>query len=209
MTKIDFKKKYKHWYYPSKKIPEIIDLPAMNYLMIDGQGYPGNNAHWTAAIETLYAVAFGLKFMFKKQAPPSNYFDYVVPPLEGLWWLPDGNPDFYMERLDDWRWTAMIMQPDFFTQDIVATKVEELKVKKGFPALDKIRLEKLNEGKVAQIMHIGPYSEEGPTIQKLHHFVKEQGLTLRDKHHEIYLSDPRRTAPEKMKTVLRHPVMTA
>ena len=100
----------------------------------------------------------------------------------------------------------MIMQPNFFTPDMIATKVAEVKAKKGLPALDKIRLETLREGKVAQIMHIGPYSEEGPTIKKLHDFVHEKGWSLRDKHHEIYLSDPRRAVSTKMKTVLRHPV---
>ncbi len=206
MTKIDFKKAFKSEYAPKAKIPTLIEVPPMNYLMIDGEGYPEENPEWTGSIEALYPLAFGLKFMFKKKTPPADYFDYVVPPLEGLWWLAKGDPDFYLQNKEDWRWTMMIRQPDFITAEMVEEKIAELKVKKDLPALDKVRFEGMNEGLVVQIMHLGPYSEEPATLDLLHGFIRENGYDFRGKHHEIYLSDPRRANPAKMKTVLRQPV---
>ncbi|MBX2874701.1 MAG: GyrI-like domain-containing protein [Saprospiraceae bacterium] len=206
MTKIDFKKAFKNEYAPKAKAPSVIEVPPMNYLMIDGEGYPEENQTWTDSIEALYPLAFGLKFMFKKKTPPADYYDYVVPPLEGLWWLAKGDPDFYLQNKEDWRWTMMIRQPDFITAQMVEEKIEELKIKKRLPALDKVRFERMNEGLVVQIMHIGPFSEEPATLEVLHGFIRDNGYDFRAKHHEIYLSDPRRANPEKMKTVLRQPI---
>ncbi len=206
MTKIDFKKAFKSEYAPKAKAPSVTEVPPMNYLMIDGEGYPEGNPAWTESIEALYPLAFGLKFMFKKKTPPTDYFDYVVPPLEGLWWLAKGDPDFYLQNKEDWRWTMMIRQPDFITAEMIEEKIEELKEKKDLPALDKVRFEGMNEGLVVQIMHIGPFSEEPATLEIMHGFIRENGYEFRDKHHEIYLSDPRKANPAKMKTVLRQPV---
>ena len=206
MTKIDFKKLHKDWYKPSSKNVSAVNVPAMNFLMIDGKGSPDKNPSFTSAIEALFAVSFGLKFMFKKQPAPKGFFEYVVPPLEGLWWMPDNNPGFWVERKEEWLWTLMIMQPDFFTQEMVAGMIEKIKTKKGLDILDQMRFESFDEGKAVQILHVGPYSEEGPNIQKMHDFVAQEGWSLTGKHHEIYLGDPRRAAPEKLRTILRHPV---
>lgn len=206
MTKIDFKKAFKSEYAPSAKAPSIIEVPPIHYLMIDGERYPEHNPDWQASIEALYPLAFGLKFMFKKKTPPTDYFDYVVPPLEGLWWLAKGDPDFYLQNHDDWRWTMMIRQPDFITEEMVKEKLAELKTKKDLPALEKVRFEQMNEGTVVQMMHLGPYAEEPATLQVLHGYIRDNGYDFRGKHHEIYLSDPRRANPAKMKTVLRQPI---
>jgi hypothetical protein len=202
MAKIDFKKHLKHLYQPSAKEAVVVDVPEMNFLMIDGAGDPNTSQEYQDAIEALYAVAFTLKFMVKKQDPE---VDYVVPPLEGLWWAQEMDA-FAMGDKDAWEWTAMIMQPEVVTRELVDEAVREVARKKDPPALPKIRFESYPEGLSVQIMHIGPYSEEAPTIQKLHAFAQQNGYQLRGKHHEIYLSDPRRTAPDRLKTVIRQPV---
>ena len=202
MPKVDFKKELKQYYSASKITPAIIDVPKMNFIQIDGTGDPNTSQSFQKAVEALYGIAYTLKFSFK-DAPPKGYFEFVVPPLEGLWWM-DG--PFDPDAKDKWKWTLMIMQPDFVTAKLVEKAIEILKQKKPSPALADIRYESYKEGLAAQIMHIGPYAEEGPTIEKLHEFVRSQGYTLHSKHHEIYLSDPRRTAPEKLKTILRHPI---
>ena len=208
MKKIDFKKEFKHLYNPSVKEVVFVDVPEMNFLMIDGSGGPNTAQEYHDAIEALYSVSYALKFMIKKV---ESAIDYVVMPLEGLWWA-DDMTQFTTENKDVWKWTSMIMQPEFVTKDLFDKAVEQVKKKKkNLPALPKIRFETFHEGLSAQIMHIGPYSAEGPTIEKLHKFIKENGYEfdgLIQKHHEIYLSDPRRTKPEKMKTVIRQPVKT-
>lgn len=202
MKKLDFKKEFKHLYNPSAKEAVLVDVPKMDFLMIDGRGDPNNSKEFQDAVQALYGVAYAIKFALKKskQGP-----EYVVPPLEGLWWMA-GNRPFDMQDKKNWLWTLIIMQPSEVTKAQVEDAVKKLSEKKPNPSLEKIRLESFNEGLSAQIMHVGPYSAEGPTIEKLHNFVKEQGYELRDKHHEIYLSDPHKSAPEKMKTILRHPV---
>ena len=202
MDKIDFKKTLKHLYSPSPNKIEIVDVPEMQFLMIDGEGNPNTAQEYKDALEALYGLAFSLKFMLKKRG---GFPDYSVPPLEGLWWAEDMSV-FVQEQKDEWIWTMMIMQPDFVTDEMVMGTSEELKKKKDPVSLPKIRLESYHEGQAAQTMHIGPYSTEGPTIQRLHDFIEESGHSLRGKHHEIYISDPRRVAPEKMKTVIRQPV---
>ena len=201
MTKIDLKKELKHLYRPSARKFAVVDVPPMQFLMIDGQGDPNTAQAYADALETLYAVAYTIKFASKKQLQR----DFTVMPLEGLWWAEE-MAEFSQENKDNWLWTAMIMQPDWIDAEMVAAAKETAGRKKGLPALPKLRFEVYNEGLSVQIMHIGPYADEGPTIARLHAFIKEQGYRPAGKHHEIYLSDPRRTAPEKLKTVIRQPV---
>lgn len=203
MTKIDFKKEWKHLYKPSSKEFEILDVPPMNFLMIDGQGDPNTAQEYQEALEALYAVAYKIKFMSKKGLGK----DYVVPPLEGLWWAEDMDVFTTSGDKDDWLWTMMIMQPEWVTEELFEKARDQVGKAKAPIALSKIRLENYHEGLSVQIMHIGPYSEEGPTIHKLHHeYLPENKLLEAGKHHEIYLGDPRKVAPEKLKTVLRQPV---
>jgi len=210
MKKIDFKKEYKELYRPSSKNESIVSVPKMNYLMVDGQGDPNNSKEFEAALESLYGISYTLKFMFKDKEKPEGYFEYVVPPLEGLWWMKEGVPkDLLMlqQSKEDWRWTLMIMLPDFYTNEMIEEARKILVKKKNPSALHKLYVDSLEEGLSVQILYIGSYSDEMPTIKKMHDFVFDNGYKLRDKHHEIYISDPRRTAPEKLKTVLRHPVV--
>ena len=202
MQKLDLKKELKHLYNPSPKAPVLLEVPPMNFLTIDGAGTPdGPDA--VAAIEALYPVAYTLKFSVKK-GPLA--IDYPVMPLEGLWWA-DDMATFATDKAK-WKWTYMIMQPELITREMVDKAIEEVRRKKNPPALGKMWFESFFEGTSAQIMYTGPYSGEGPTIKLLHDFIHAKGLVfdgLKQKHHEIYLSDPRRTAPEKLKTVIRQP----
>jgi hypothetical protein len=202
MAKADFKKQLKHLYQPSAKEVSVVDVPDMNFLMVDGQGDPGTSPEYQEALEALYTMAYQLKFTIKGRDPE---LDYVIPPPEGLWWAKDMGA-FSMDDRDAWQWTAMIMQPDQVTEALFAEAVDQVKRKKDLPRLGKLRFERYHEGRAVQILYLGPYSAEGPTIEKLHAFARENGYQLRGKHHEIYLSDPRRTAPEKIKTVIRQPV---
>ena len=203
-SKIDFKKTLKEYYQPSSNKVTVIEIPEMQFLMIDGMGSPGDSEEYLNALGALYPVAFKVKFLSKAKGK-----DYVVPPLEGLWWA-DKMDDFIKGNRDKWKWTMMIMQPGWITQDIIneAIKLTNEKKPKLSELLIKLRLEKYLEGKAAQIMHIGPYSEEGPTVSKVHDFIKEMGGNFEgheQKHHEIYLSDPRKANPTTMKTVIRQP----
>lgn len=200
MEKVDHKKIMKEFYKPSAKKPVIIDVPKMNFLMIDGKGSP-YDSEYQHALMTLYPMAYTIKFSVKK----AGLSNFTVMPLEGLWWI-EGEEEFDQDRKDDWSWTAMIMQPDSVTKGIVNDAKIQVIETKNPPSISSLRLESYHEGLSAQIMHIGPYSEERPTIERLHAFVKEEGYKLHGKHHEIYLSDPRRTAPEKLKTVIRQPI---
>ncbi len=202
MKKIDLKKDLKHLYNPSAKEVVVIDVPKMNFLMIDGMGDPNKVSEFQEAIEALYSVSYTVKFMIKKG---KGAVDYTVMPLEGLWWADNLN-DFKALNKDKWKWTLMIMQPDFVSKDIFNKAIEQVNEKKKLAAVSKIRFESLHEGQSAQIMHIGPYSAEGPTIEKIHNFMRGKGYSFAGKHHEIYLSDPRKTAPEKLKTIIRQPV---
>ena len=202
MAKIDLKKELKELYMAPKGEPEIVEVPAMNYYMADGTGDPRTSQEFVDAVGALYSVAYTLKFMLKKGPEP---VDYVVMPLQGLWWADDMEV-FTMEQRDDWRWRVMIVAPKEVTPELFEQAIEEVKRKKDPPALDRVRLEEYHEGKAAQVMHIGPYADEAPTIERLHQFIHDQGHRLRGKHHEIYLSDPNRTAPERMKTIIRQPI---
>ena len=201
LSKIDLKKEWKELYRPSARQVSVVDVPSFKYLMIDGRGDPNSAQEYKDGVETLYAVAYTLKFMLKKGEIGQ---DYVVMPLEGLWWVED-MADFSVERKGDWEWTMMILQPEPVTEAMVVEAIIQTAKKKNPPALDKVRLESLHEGASAQIMHIGPYADEAPNIAKIHQFIVENGGQLRGKHHEIYLSDPRRAAPEKLKTIIRQP----
>lgn len=202
MKKIDFTKELKHLYNPPVKVPVRVDVPAMNYLMIDGAGDPNTAPAFAAGVEALFPLAYTLKFMVKK-GPLA--IDYGVLPLEALWWA-DTMTAFATGDKSSWQWTLMIMQPDFITPEMVASALAEVHKKKKLPALAQVRFEALAEGACAQIMHIGPFSEEGLNIEKVHRFIQESGGSLTGKHHEIYLSDIRRAAPEKWKTVIRQPL---
>lgn len=200
MTKIDFKKTLKQFYAPSSKDFAVVQVPEMNFVMIDGHGAPGNTAY-QHALSWLYPVSYGLKF-FSKQTLEK---DYVVPPLEGLWWADDMTA-YTADRRDEWHWTMMIMLPDWLNETAFAASVDKASKKLGDPPAS-LRHESFDEGLSAQILHIGPYSEEGPTIAKMHkEFLPQNGLIENGHHHEIYLGDPRKTAPDKLRTVLRHPV---
>lgn len=202
MQKIDFTKELKHLYSPPTKGPVRVDVPAMNYLMIDGSGDPNTAPAFAAGVEALFSLAYTLKFMAKKGTPG---IDYGVLPLEALWWADDMSA-FATGDKSRWQWTVMIMQPEFITPEMVAAALAEVKKKKNLPALALVRFEAFHEGPGAQIMHIGPFSEEGPNIEKVHRFIEESGCQRRGKHHEIYLSDIRRAAPEKWKTIVRQPM---
>jgi hypothetical protein len=202
MQKIDLKKDLKHLYSPSPKEVVVVDVPEMDFLMVDGAGNPNTSQEYQEAVAALYAVSYALKFMVKQGETP---IDYGVMPLEGLWWA-DDMTQFSVENKDIWKWTSLIMQPEYVTQDLFHKATEQVAKKKKLPALPKIRLEGFPEGLSVQIMHLGPYAAEGPTVTKLHRFIQEKGYELRGKHHEIYLTDPRKSAPEKMKTVIRQPV---
>jgi hypothetical protein len=201
MQKIDYKKTLQEFYRPSANKVVEVDPPPMNFLMLDGQGDPGTSQEFQEALESLYPVAYTLKFMVKKG---SLEIDYGVLPLEALWWA-DDMTDFVKGNRDRWKWTLLIMQPDMITNEMVEKAIAQVRKKKNPVSLAKLRFEGFREGKAAQIMHIGSFENEGPTVQRLHRFIEDSGSRLSGKHHEIYLNDPRRTAPEKLKTVIRQP----
>jgi hypothetical protein len=203
MKKEDLKKELKEFYHPTHKEFSIVDVPKMRFLMIDGEGSPGSEVY-SHAVTWLYSVIYPIKFIAKKRYGK----DFVAPPLEGLWWADDMN-DFIEVNKDNWKWRMMIAVPTWATDDLFEEAVEKAEKKLG-ERPKSLRMEYFEEGKAVQIMHIGPYSDEGPTIAKMHEeFMPANGLVPTGHHHEIYLNDPRRTAPEKLKTVLRQPVKKA
>ena len=179
-----------------------MDVPSLTYLMVDGEGDPNISPAFTHAIEALYSLSYTLKFSLKKSP---HAVDYGVMPLEGLWWANDLRA-FHRQDKSTWKWTAMILQPEFIGRKQVTAAFDEVRKKKKLVALERVRLETLAEGTAAQILYVGPFSDEGPTIQRIHEFIHAAGKELCGKHHEIYLSDPRRTAPEKLKTIIRQPM---
>ena len=208
MSPVDLSKALRPLYAPSAKHPSIVEVPDLAFLMIDGRGDPDGSEAYQEALQALYSSAYTLKFSFKKTDPER---DFKVMPLEGLWWV-DGEPprlDELQAGRDSWNWTMMIAVPDFVTADDLRDAAAQAGRRKPLPAVDRVRLERFAEGLAAQIMHVGPYADEAPTIERLHAFVAEQGYELRGRHHEIYLGDPNRTAPDRLKTVLRHPVRPA
>lgn len=201
MARIDYKKEFKDLYTASAERPALVQVPPLNYLIIDGTGDPNTSSAYQHAVQALFGMAYTIKFAIKK-SPAA--VDYGVMPLEGLWWMDDMR-QFSVARKDDWKWTLMIMQPTIVTQEIVETHRSELARKKDLPSLSSVKFDAFDEGRAAQILHIGPFSEEGPTIEKLHRFIEANGFELSGKHHEIYLSDVRRAAPAKWKTIIRQP----
>lgn len=203
--KLNLKRELKSYFTASKKEWEEQTFPAFNYLMIDGVGAPGS-AQYVAALEVLYPAAFGTKFFSKIDLGR----DYAVPPLEGLWWADDFSAYTQPDRREEWRWTLMLMLPEWISQDHVSEALARQAKKK--PELDfaKVRVDVLEEGQCLQHLHLGPFADEGPKLAALHDEVlPARGLTFNGHHHEIYLSDPRRSAPEKLRTVLRQPVKPA
>lgn len=200
MSATDWKKILKPLFSPSAKEPQLVEVPERSFLAIDGVGDPEAPA-FQEAIGALYSLAYTIKFALKAQG-----VEFSVMPLEGLWAMADGSA-FDVNARDRWGWTAMIGQPDAVKPEHVSQALDAIrKKKKHTPAHDRVRFERIREGLAAQIMHIGPYAEEGPTVEQLHAFVAAHGYELHGLHHEIYLGDPRRSAPEKLKTILRHPV---
>ncbi len=202
MEKLDLKKTFKQFYSPPSDRVVCVDLPELSYLAIDGKGNPNDSEVFHHAMEALFSVAYTMKFAFKKKGGP----EYGVMPSEGLWWTDDESGAFDMESKSPWRWTLLILQPDFVRSEDVAETIEQVRQKRENPALDGLRLEAITEGTSAQTMHVGPYSEERPTIERIHAFIEEQGCRPYGKHHEIYLGDPRRSAPERLRTVIRQPM---
>lgn len=202
MSKIDFKAEYKSLYSAPSKDFVLVDVPPLSYLMYDGAGDPNTAPEYKQAVEALYSLSYTLKFMSKRAFDR----DYVVGPLEGLWWAEDMST-FVSRQKSKWSWTMMILQPDWITADHVRAALSEVMMKKGLPGVGKARLEVLDEGLSAQILHIGSYDDEGPTLKRLHEdWLPANGLKETGKHHEIYLGDPRKVAPEKLRTLLRQPV---
>lgn len=198
--KRDFKKELKELYSASAKKCAFVTVPEMNFIMADGAGDPNNNPSFQEAVEALFSVSYTIKFAVKK----AGGGDFAVMPLEGLWWA-DG--PFDNKKRDNWLWTAMIMQPPHVTAQTFNDALKTAAAKKELPGLARLRFEKYAEGKAAQLLHIGPFSTEPATIRALDGFIAENGYERSGKHHEIYLTDMRRTAPEKLKTIIRHPMM--
>lgn len=199
MSTVNLRKELKE-FYTAKKKPGLVEVPDGVFLTILGKGHPSGEEYPTAMM-ALYSCAYTLKFKYKAEG-----IDYSVMPLEGLWWIEDGVFDANKPAPGEkWRWRSMIQVPDFVTEESLAETQRELVEKKGEKVLE-VKLESFSEGLAAQVMHIGPYSEETPTINLLHTWVEENGYKLRDDHHEIYLNNPQRTKPENLKTIIRHPV---
>ncbi len=200
MEKIDLKKDLKPLYQASAKDVVTVEVPTLKFLMVDGEGDPNTSQAYAQAVEALFSVSYTAKFMVKK----GLQLDYSVMPLEGLWWADDMSA-FVVDDKAKWQWTMMIMQPTCAANDVIEAAIAEVRRKKKLPALDRLRLENFSEGRCAQVLHIGPFSDEGPTIERLHEFIDTR-TSRTGKHHEIYLSDIRRADPKKWKTIIRHPM---
>ncbi|MBX3092942.1 MAG: GyrI-like domain-containing protein [Cryobacterium sp.] len=201
MQTYDVKKEHRALYAPKPGEFAIVDVPEFAYLCVDGRGNPNTADAYRDAVEALYSVSYAVRFAAKKQLDRVH----IVAPLEGLWWADDLSV-FSARAKDAWSWTMMIHQPDWITADLVDAAIAGVRRKKQLPALGLVRFERFAEGLSVQTMHIGSYDEEAPVIERMHEFAASQGLALRGKHHEIYLSDPRKVEAAKLKTVLRQPV---
>lgn len=202
MIKHDYKTELRTLYSAKVGAPVVVEVPSLNFIMVNGAGDPNTSPEYAHAIEALYPVAYKLKFMSKLELGE----DYVVMPLEGLWWAKD-MAAFSSADKSQWQWTAMIMQPNIITPEMFERARADVALNKRPSAIDKVRLDTYSEGRAAQVMYVGPYADEGPTIEALHAFIAEQGGSLdgAKNHHEIYLGDPRRTPPAKLKTIIRQP----
>lgn len=205
MLTLDLRKDLKHLYRPSKA-PEIVDVPAMQFVMIDGSiepgQAPGTSPHFEQNMQALYGAAYTLKFAAKQRK--DNAIDYPVMALEGLWWVEDGR--FDIRQPGNWKYTLMVMQPPQITQAMFAEAVARAAAKRPDAPFSRLRLAEYHEGLSVQVMHVGPYAEEPATLARMEAHARERGYRLRGPHHEIYLGDPRRADPAKLKTVLRHGV---
>jgi hypothetical protein len=186
--------------YRATKRPQLVVVPPLRFACVDGSGDPNSDPAYASAVQALYAVSYAAKFAVRKRGGE----DFRVSPLEGLWWADDMRA-FEADEKAAWNWTMMIRQPDAVTDDLIADVLAEVAAKKSLPVLDQLRIREFAEGPAAQVLHVGPYSAEGPTIARLHAFIAEQGFELAGEHHEIYLGDPRRAAPERLRTILRQP----
>lgn len=209
MEMLDYKKNFKELYQPSAK-PALIDVPEMIFFAVEGAGDPNNCREYKEALEILYGLSFTVKMSKMNNTQPEGYFEYVVPPLEGLWYQENTNGIDY-SRKDDFHWISMIRQPEFVTEEVFETTKAALSKKKPSLDISKARLMRYTEGLCVQLMHIGPYDDEPASIEKLERFADENGYAedfgTGRFHHEIYLSDPRKCAPERLRTVIRHPVI--
>jgi hypothetical protein len=206
MTKIDFKREWKHLYSPPNTKFTILNVPEMQFMMVDGHGDPNTAQEYQDALEALYGAAYKTKFFSKKALEK----DYVVPPLEGLWWAEDMAAFSTARDKSQWDWTMMIMTPEWITAEMFAKVIEQVREAKNPVSLDKVRLEHYHEGLSVQIMHVGSFDDEGPVLAEMHSaFIPDNGYIVNGKHHEIYLSDFRKVSAEKLKTVLRQPLLKA
>jgi hypothetical protein len=201
VARLDLRKELKQLYQPSAKSVVEVRVPAFTFLMIDGQGDPNTSIAYKEAVEALFAVSYTAKFMLKKG---SSKQDYAVMPLEGLWWAKD-MAAFRNGDRSQWQWTLMILQPKCVTRPVLRAAMQEAAAKKQLPGIARLRIERFAEGRCAQLLHVGPFSAEGPTIERLHAYIDAHGRR-RGKHHEIYLTDIRRAAPARWKTVIRQPM---
>lgn len=201
MEKVDLRKTLKHLYQPSAKDVVEVDAPTFKFLMVDGEGDPNTSREYAEAVEALFAASYTAKFMVKKGP---QKIDYAVMPLEGLWWADDMSA-FTTNDRSKWKWTMMIMQPGFVDDAVIDAALAEVRKKKALPGVDELRVQQFTEGRCAQVLHVGPFSEEGPTIERLHEFIDARASRA-GKHHEIYLSDIRRADPKKWKTIIRQPM---
>jgi hypothetical protein len=203
MAKLDYKKLLKPLYRPGDE-PEWVEVPQLNYLMIDGKGDPNTSPHYQEAVSALYKFAYAVRFYMRDE----KEVDFGVMPLEGLWWVENLDLFSYDDK-SNWLWTMLILQPDSVTGKIIESVRAKVITKHKMPELEQIRFEVYHEGRCAQVMHHGPYAIEKPTVDRLHAFITQQNCQLHLKHHEIYLNDPNRVAPEKLLTIIRQPVTAA
>jgi hypothetical protein len=202
MDKVNFKKEFPQLYNPKNTDWELVEVPAMNFLMIDGKGDPNTSTDYRDAVEALYSTAYAIKIMSRRTLGR----DYVVPPLEGLW-SADDPAVFTNADKAKYQWTMMIMQPDWITQARFSRAIDSIPVRKQLPGLSEARFEPYKEGLSLQALHVGPYDAEAPKLKYLHaEYMPAHNLTFNGRHHEIYLNDPRKTPAEKMKTILRQPI---
>ncbi|MFE9103535.1 GyrI-like domain-containing protein [Actinomadura geliboluensis] len=205
MTRYDIKRELKQCYAPRNRGWALVDVPAQRFIAVDGSGDPNTSADYARAVEALYTVAYTIKFASKRTLDR----DFVVGPLEGLWW--SDRPEVFTARdKDAWQWRMLISQPDWITEDFIDDAKQTALTKKGLPAIADVRYEPMHEGLCAQVLHIGPYDDEGPILAELHgEYLAANNLRMTGHHHEVYLGDPRRSAPAKLRTVLRQPVERA
>jgi hypothetical protein len=202
MGRIDFKREAS---YKALRTPDFVDIPDMLFATVEGEGAPEQNRDFQEAIQALYGTLYTIKFWAKKHPAPKGYSDFSVMPLEGLWWTDNGQP-LDPAKPQGWRWKLMLRVPEFVTPAFFKQVIDELGTRKPSPTLPKTRLEHFKEGACVQIMHIGPYDKEEADIAQMHEFAAHKGYRLIGKHHELYFDDPRRTRPEKLRTILRQPV---